>query len=156
MTINRAVSSLARFATCVVVAAAFGIGATHDVAAADTTYVMGRMTLSLDSGDLSFGIRAEAEHRTSLFESAMLPLVDLTARFSGPSGRFEAFHFNGLPVVVREPVLYAADGAEDAGAEVRWEYVAVGVAGAAAAVLAILPALAKDAVEEIVDNVTDD
>ena len=152
---NCAVSSLARFATCAAVAAAFGIGTPHDVAAADTQ-VMGQLTLSLGSGDWSVGIRAGAERRTSHIESAMLPLVDLTARFSGPGARFEALRFNGHPVAIREPVQHAADGAEDTDAGVQWEYAALGVAGAAAAVLVIYAAIAKDAADEIVDDILDD
>ena len=63
--------------------------------------------------------------------------------------------FNGLPVVVREPVLYAADGEEDTDAGVRWEYVALGVAGGAAAVLVIGAVLADDLGDDIVDAIPD-
>ena len=151
---SHAVSPLARFAMCAAVAAAFGIGTPLHVAAADA-HVVGQVTLSLGSGNWSFGIRAGAEQGMSQFENTMLPLADFTAQFSGPGARFEALHFNGLPAVMRELVLYAADGAEDTGAGVQWEYVALGVAGAAAAVLVISAALAKDAADEIVDDIFD-
>ena len=143
--------SLVRMAARAGVAVAFGVSATLNVAAADDGRVMGRLAVSLGSGDWGFSLVAETvfrEHRTGERRSAPQPRAGLTARFSGASGRFEGLRFNGVPVVSPEPVLHV-DGAESTASGVRWDYVALGVAGAAVVALAIGEALSDDFVDAI-------
>ena len=82
------------------------------------------------------------------------PRADLIAWFAGSSGRFEGLSFNGVPVVTPGLVLHV-DGAESTASGVRWDYVALGVAGAAVIALAIGDALSDDiadAFEEKIDE----
>ena len=63
---------------------------------------MGRLALSLGSGDRSLGIRADAdarERRTDRLEDSPRPVVEPTTRFSETGVRFESLRFNGLPAV---------------------------------------------------------
>ena len=155
MKLYRRSFSLIRLAACAVVAIAFGMAATLNVAAADDGRVMGRLAVSLGSGDWSFGLVAETgsrEHRTGERKAELQPRADLTAWFSGSSGRFEGLSFNGVPVVARAPVLHV-DNAESTDAGVRWDYVALGVAGAAVVALAIGDALSDDIADALTEGI---
>ena len=147
--------SLIRVAARAGVAVACGVAATLNVAAADDGRVMGRLAVSLGSGDWGFGLVAETEsrdQRTGERGAMLQPRADLTARFSGSSGRFEGLSFNGVPVVTPAPVL-RVDGAESTDAGVRWGYVALGVMGAAVVALAIGDALSDDVADALTEGI---
>ena len=149
--------SLIRVAARASIAIAIGVAATLSVASADDGRVTGRLAVSLGSGNWSFGLVAETvsrEHRAGERGAMPQPRADLTAWFSGSSGRFEGLNFNGVPVVTPAPVLHV-DSAESTDAGVRWDHVALGVAGAAVVALAIGDALSDDiadAFEEKIDE----
>ena len=131
------------------------------MAAADDVRVMGRLAVPLGSGDWGFGFVAETvspEQRTGGFKATRQPRVDLTAWFSGSSGRFEGLSFNGMPVVTPEPALHV-DGAQSTAPGVRWGYVALGVAGVVVAAWAIADAFSDDladAIDQALDDAADD
>lgn len=130
--------SLIRLAARAGVAVAVGAAATFNVAAADDGRVIGRLVVSLGSGDWGFGLVAETVSRgqwTGERRAMLQPKADLTAWFSGPSGRFEGLSFIGIPVFEPEPVLHV-DAAESTAPGVRWDYVALGVTGAVLVALA--------------------
>ena len=87
-------------------------------------------------------------------EAMPQPKVDLTAWFSGSSGRFDNLSINGLPVISPEPVLYA-DSAKSTDAGASWQYVVLGVAGAAVVLWAIADAFSVDLTDAI-DREIDD
>lgn len=143
--------SLVRMAARAGVAVAFGVSATLNVAAADDGRVMGRLAVSLGSGDWGFSLVAETasrEHRTGERRAMLQPKADLTAWFSGSSGRFEGLSFNGMPIFKPELVLHV-DAAESAARGVRWDYVALGVTGAVLVALAFGDAFSDDFVDAI-------
>lgn len=144
---------LTRLAARASVAAALGLGlaAAPNVAVADDGRVTARLTVSLGSGDWGFGFAAGTvprELRPRELETTLQPRADLTAWFSGLSGRFEGLSFNGLPVVMRAPVLHV-DGGESAAPGMRWDYVALGVVGVIVAALAFGDAFSDDFVDAI-------
>ena len=145
-------SSFSRFVTIAAVAPTLVIAAMTG-AAADDARVVGHLSLSFATGDWSLGVRAEAgvyEPRRDENRNRLRPAVDLTARFSGPGGRFKSLRFNGLPVVVRTPVLYA-DGTEESASRVGWEYVALGLAG-----VAVVALIVRETMVDIAEDITDD
>ena len=75
----------------------------------------------------------------------------VTAWYSGSIGRFESLSLSGMPVVTLEPVLYV-DGTKTSAPAIRWQYVALGLAGAAVVLWAITEAFADDLAEAI-DNI---
>lgn len=154
-------ASLIRSAARASVAAALVVAAPFNMAAADDIRVMGRLAVPLGSGGWGLGFVAETasrEQRTGEFEATLQPRVDLTAWFSGSGGRFEGLSVNGLPVVAAEPVFHV-DGKESTARGVRWGYVALGVAGVAAAAWAVTEAFSDDladAVDKALDDAADD
>lgn len=148
---------LIRLAARASVAVALGVAAPFNMATADDIRVMGRLAVPLGSGDWGLGFVAETvsgEQRTGEFSATLQPRVDLTAWFSGSSGRFEGMRFNGMPVVTPEPVLHV-DDEESTTRDVRWGYVALGVAGVALAAWAITDAFSDD-LADAVDKALDD
>lgn len=148
----RHVPVFVRLAACTVLAATLAMAAAPGAAA--DMQVTGRLVLSLGSGDWSPGIRADTDVRRQWRKdetgSPPRPAVDLTARFSGPG--FESLLLNGLPVAVRGPVLHA-DGTGEPASGMRWEYVGLGLAGAAALVLIVRETLADDFADELGDAI---
>ena len=148
----RRAPAFVRLAACTVLAATLAMAATPGAAA--DMQVTGRLVLSLGSGDWSLGLRADTDVRWQWRKDEAgnppRPAVDLTARFSGPG--FESLLLNGLPVAVRGPVLYA-DGTGEPASGVRWEYVGLGLAGAAALVLIVRETLADDFADELGDAI---
>lgn len=146
--------------TTVAVGLTLGAAAALNVATADDTRVMGRFVLPLGSGDWGLTFRAETVSQVQWkgeSKTAPQPRVDLTAWFSGSNGRFENLSINGLPVISPEPALYV-DNTENADSGVGWEYVALGVTGAAVILWAIADAFSDDltdAIEQEIDNYLD-
>ena len=147
----RCLLSLIRLVARTTVAVALGVAAALNVAAADDIRAMGRLAVPLGSGDRGFDFVAETasrEQRTDELAATLQPRIDLTAWFSGSSGRFEGLSFNGMPVVTPEPVLHV-DGTASTAPRVRWEHVALGVAGVVVAAWAIADAFSDDFVGAI-------
>ena len=146
---------LVRLAACTVLAATFAMATAPGAAAADLR-VTGQFALSLGSGDWSLGVCADTDvreqRRADEAGSLPPPAVNLAARFSGPGAVFESLRLNGLPVVVRDPVLHADNTGEPASG-VRWEYVGLGLAGAAALVLIVGEAVADDFANDLGDAI---
>ena len=153
----RCLLSLVRLAARATVVAALGVATSPGMAAEDDMRVVGRMVIPIGSGDWGFGFVAGTvaqERGADEFTAMPGPRVDLTAWFSGSSGRFQGLSFNGMRVVAPEPVLHA-DGAENTAPGVRWEYVALGVAGVAVLAWAIADDL-WGAVDRGLDEAADD
>ena len=146
-------SSFFRFATSAAFAATLVVAAMTGAAANDAR-VVGHLSLSFGTGDWSLGVRTETgayEPRRDEYRNRLRPALDLTARFSGPGGRFESLRFNNLPVVVRAPVLYA-DGTEESAPGVRWEYVALGLAGGVVVALIVVREAVVGTAEDVLDD----
>ena len=159
MNVLRCPLSVVRLAARSIVAAGLtlGVAAAFNVAAADEVHVMGRLVLPFGSGDWGFAVRAETVSRvqwTDELKATPQPRVDLTAWYSGTNGRFENLSINGLPVVSAEPVLHL-DSTESTDSGVGWQYVALGVAGAAVILWAFADAFSDDLADAIEEEIDD-
>ena len=134
---------------------AISLAAAPCTAAAETQFGA-RVTFSFGAGEnaLSLGLGANEERtpalgnrRQPLAERSLVrrPAVELSARFTGPGGRFEGLRLNGLRIGA--PVLRAeeAEGGEEAGS--RGRDIGLGIALGVVAILAVGVVLAQDEVE---------
>ena len=132
--------------------------------AAAETQLGARVTFSFGSGEnaLSLGLGVHEERtpalgnrRQPLAERSLVrrPAVELSARFTGPGGRFEGLRLNGLRIGA--PVLRAeeAEGGEEAGS--RGRDIGVGIALGAAAVLVLAYVVADDIQDEVLKSIED-
>lgn len=162
MNMRRCTLSVVRLAARATVAVGLTLGAAAalNMATADDTRIMGRLVLPLGSGDWGLTFRAETVSQVPWkgeSKAAPQPRVDLTAWFSGSNGRFENLSINDLPVISPKPVLYV-DNTENTESGVGWEFVALGVTGAALVLWAIADAFSDDltdAIEQEIDDYLD-
>ena len=124
--------------------------------AAAETQLGARVTFSFGSGEnsLSLGLGVHEEttpalgnRHQPLAERSLVrrPAVELSARFTGPDGRFEGLRLNGLRIGA--PVLRA----EEAGS--RGRDIGVGIALGVAGVLVLGYVLADDVTDAFVDAI---
>ena len=147
MNIPRNRLPLFRIAACATIAGVLALGsAALNVAAAGDMRVMGRLTLTPGSGDWGIGVRATSivhEQGTGEFRTTLRPVVELTARYSSESGRFESLSLNGLSLGAAEGVLYVDEGESAAP-------LALGaIAGAAVVLFALTDAFSDDLADAI-------